>query len=91
MGDTSPEDIALADYTIHGSLPPAPDSGIALRIVALLHRRGIAPVELRLKAPGTAARGEFAVRFRTSAARANTIKAGFQSLVNVENVILTRL
>lgn len=82
---------APASYRLHGYLPATSDRAVALRIVALVHKRGVALLELQFHAGDANVRGEFAATIRADAPRARTITSGLDAMVHVEDVSLIRL
>ncbi len=59
------------------------DPAVALRLVSLLHRRGVLISELRLDGASTSGSRCFTVVFRSTEARARLVQAGYGSVVGV--------
>ena len=88
---------ALPVHRLTAELSPTNDQGLTLRMVSLLHRRGVPLVEMHLRAQDSAtAEGDirtgppsqFTVCFRSTEEHARVVLAGFTSVVNVLRVTL---
>ncbi len=86
-----PNDHAPSDYRLHGYLPATSDRAVALRIVALVHRRGVPLLDLEFRIGDVDVRGEFAATIRADGPRARTISRGLDAMIDVEDVSLCRL
>ena len=83
---------ALPVHRLTAELAPTSDRGLTLRIVSLLHQRGVALVEMHLSAPDGSAGGadaqpgppsQLIVCFRSTEQHARVVHAGLSAVVNV--------